>query len=75
VSRGGGLVVLPSNFMLTHRDLVIALAARHRLPAVYAFRHYAESGGLMSYGSVVADEYYQAAMESRFDVPGTSTRN
>ena len=58
---GGGLVVLPSNFMLTHRDLVIALAARHRLPAVYAFRHYAESGGLISYGSVVADAYRQAA--------------
>jgi putative tryptophan/tyrosine transport system substrate-binding protein len=58
---GGGLVVLPSNFMLTHRDSVIALAARHRLPAVYAFRHNVESGGLMSYGSVVADAYRQAA--------------
>jgi putative ABC transport system substrate-binding protein len=58
---GGGLVVLSSNFMLTHRDSVIALAARHRLPAVYAFRYYAESGGLISYGSVVADAYRQAA--------------
>jgi putative tryptophan/tyrosine transport system substrate-binding protein len=40
----GGLIVLPSTFMLTHRDSVIALAARYRLPAVYAFRHWAESG-------------------------------
>jgi putative tryptophan/tyrosine transport system substrate-binding protein len=47
--------------MLTHRNSVIALAARHRLPAVYAYRRYAESGGLISYGSVVADAYHQAA--------------
>jgi putative ABC transport system substrate-binding protein len=56
-----GLIVLPSTFMLTHRDLIIALAARHRLPAIYAFRYFAESGGLISYGNVPADSHRQAA--------------
>jgi hypothetical protein len=40
--------------MLAHRDLIIALAARYRLPAIYPFRYFAESGGLMSYGNVAA---------------------
>src|SRR5215467_16286613 len=57
----GGLIVLPSAFMLVHRDLVIALAARHRLPAVYAFRFFAQNGGLISYGNVAADAFRQAA--------------
>jgi ABC-type uncharacterized transport system substrate-binding protein len=56
-----GLVVLPSTFMLAKRDLIIALAARYRFPAVYPFRYFAESGGLMSYGNVAADAYRQAA--------------
>jgi putative tryptophan/tyrosine transport system substrate-binding protein len=56
-----GLVVLPSPFMGAHRELVIALAARHHLPAVYAFRYWAQSGGLVSYGNVAADAYRQAA--------------
>ena len=47
--------------MLTHRDVVIALAQRHRLPAVYAFRYWAEDGGLISYGNIPADAYRQAA--------------
>jgi putative ABC transport system substrate-binding protein len=57
----GGLIVLPSAFTAVHRDLIIAVAARHRLPAIYAFRNYAESGGLMSYGNVPSDAYRQAA--------------
>src|SRR5262245_41880421 len=56
-----GLIVLPSAFMQTHRDLVIALAKRHRLPAVYAFRYWAQSGGLISYGNIATDAYRQAA--------------
>jgi putative ABC transport system substrate-binding protein len=56
-----GLIVLPNAFMLAHRDLVIASAARHRLPAVYAFRFFAQSGGLISYGNVAADSFRQAA--------------
>jgi putative ABC transport system substrate-binding protein len=47
---GGGLIVTPSALTATRRDLIIALAARFRLPAIYSFGFYAESGGLMSYG-------------------------
>ena len=57
----GGLMVLPDVSTTNHRDLIIALAARHRLPAVYPYRHFATSGGLMSYGSDVADIYRRAA--------------
>jgi putative tryptophan/tyrosine transport system substrate-binding protein len=57
-----GLIVLPSAFMTAHRDLVTALAARHRLAAVYAFRYWANSGGLISYGNIPADAYRQAAV-------------
>ena len=57
----GGLMVLPDVSTTNHRDLIIALAARHRLPAVYPYRHFAASGGLMSYGSDLADVYRRAA--------------
>jgi putative tryptophan/tyrosine transport system substrate-binding protein len=56
-----GMIVLPSPFIQAHRELTIALAARHRLPAVYATRLYVASGGLVSYGSNWVDEYRQAA--------------
>ena len=48
--ESGGLIVTPSALTATRRDLIIALAARFRLPAIYSFGFYAESGGLMSYG-------------------------
>jgi putative tryptophan/tyrosine transport system substrate-binding protein len=48
--EGGGLIVTPSALTATRRDLIIKLAARLRLPAIYSFGFYAESGGLMSYG-------------------------
>jgi putative ABC transport system substrate-binding protein len=57
----GGLMVLPDVSTTNHRNLIIALAARHRLPAVYPYRHFAASGGLMSYGSDLADVYWRAA--------------
>jgi putative tryptophan/tyrosine transport system substrate-binding protein len=44
------LVVLPDVFASTYRELIIKLATRHRLPAIYPFRFFATSGGLMSYG-------------------------
>jgi putative ABC transport system substrate-binding protein len=47
---GGALVVLPDVFAATHRELIIRLAARYRLPAVYSFRFFVTSGGLISYG-------------------------
>jgi putative ABC transport system substrate-binding protein len=46
----GGLIVLPDLFNTDHRDTIVALAARHRLPAVYPFRYFAASGGLVSDG-------------------------
>jgi putative ABC transport system substrate-binding protein len=46
----GGLVVTPSALASVHRDRIVALAARHRLPAVYPFRFYAAAGGLIYYG-------------------------
>jgi putative ABC transport system substrate-binding protein len=57
----GGLIVLPDVSTVHHRDLIIALAARHRLPAIYPYRFYAVSGGLISYGSDVADVFRRAA--------------
>jgi ABC-type uncharacterized transport system substrate-binding protein len=57
----GGLVVPPSSTTTVHRDLLIELAARHRLPAVYSWRFFVAAGGLMSYGIDPIDEYRQAA--------------
>ena len=49
-SPNGGLVLTGSPWAIVHRDLIIALAARHRLPAVYYERYFAAAGGLISYG-------------------------
>jgi putative tryptophan/tyrosine transport system substrate-binding protein len=57
----GGLVVPPDATTITRRDLVIALAARHRLPAVYAFRLFVDAGGLMCYGADEIEPYRLAA--------------
>jgi len=57
----GGLLVLPSGTTTLHRDLVIALAARYRLPAVYPFRFYVKAGGLVSYSTDLVDQSRQAA--------------
>ncbi len=57
----GGLIVLPSPIASTHRDLIIALAARHRLPAIYPFRYFPEYGGLSFYGIDTVDLYRRAA--------------
>ena len=53
---------LPPDITTDHyRDLIIALAARYRLPAVYAFRHFVTAGGLMSYGVDMVEQHRQAA--------------
>jgi ABC-type uncharacterized transport system substrate-binding protein len=57
----GGLLCPPDSTVEAHRDLVIALAARHRLPAVYAFRDFVAAGGLMSYSTDVLAQFRQAA--------------
>jgi len=56
-----GLMVLPDISMTNYRKAIIALAARHRVPAVYPFRYFAASGGLMSYGTDVAEVFWRAA--------------
>jgi putative ABC transport system substrate-binding protein len=57
----GGLIVTGSPAATFHRKLIIALAARHRLPAVYANRQFAAGGGLISYGPDFVDQYRRAA--------------
>jgi ABC-type uncharacterized transport system substrate-binding protein len=57
----GGLLAPPDNTVEEHRDLVIALAARHRLPAVYSSRDFVTAGGLMSYSTDVLPHFRQAA--------------
>ena len=57
----GGLIVVSDLGMTNHRDALIALAAHHRVPAVYPFRYFATSGGLMSYGTDVAEVFRRAA--------------
>ena len=58
---GGGLVVPPDNFSYVHRSMIFALAARHRLPAVYPFRFMAREGGLVSYGVDLGETFPRAA--------------
>jgi ABC-type uncharacterized transport system substrate-binding protein len=57
----GGLIVTAGALSLVHRDPIIALAARHQLPAVYPYRIFVASGGLMSYGTDSTDSYRRAA--------------
>jgi putative ABC transport system substrate-binding protein len=58
---GAGLIVMPDLFNTINRDLIIAVAARYRVPAIYFFRSFADSGGLASYGPDFAEQYPQAA--------------
>jgi putative tryptophan/tyrosine transport system substrate-binding protein len=57
----GGLIVLPHPLHNVNRDRIIALAARHRLPAVYPFRFFVTAGGLISYGIDQVDQWRRAA--------------
>jgi len=56
-----GLLVMPSPSAIVHRETIVAIAARYRLPAVYPYRFFVTSGGLISYGNDVVDQYRQAA--------------
>jgi putative ABC transport system substrate-binding protein len=56
-----GLVVVPDTFTEAHRELIVTLAARHRVPTVYPFRHFAMNGGLMSYGPDTVDTFRRSA--------------
>ena len=58
----GALLVGPDPFFLANRRKIVALAANHAMPAVYELRDFADDGGLMSYGTSIADAYYQAGI-------------
>jgi len=60
-SGNGGLIVTPSGPADLHRHLIVTLAARHKLPAVYTERSFVAAGGLISYGPDFVDQYRQAA--------------
>ena len=68
----GGLIVFPDISMTNYREAIISLAARHRLPAIYPFRFFADSGGLMSYGTDVAEVFRRAATYVDRILKGTS---
>jgi putative ABC transport system substrate-binding protein len=57
----GGVIVTTSAMAVLHRDLIISLAARHKLPAVYYRALYSTAGGLISYGPNIVDQYRRAA--------------
>jgi putative ABC transport system substrate-binding protein len=56
-----GLIIVGAPSGVVHRDLIIRLAAQHRLPAIYPYRLYATSGGLVSYGPDVVSQFRRAA--------------
>ena len=60
-SPNGGLIVTASALAQVHRNLIVTLAARHKLPAVYFERFFVAAGGLISYGPDLVDQYRRAA--------------
>ena len=60
-TSNGGLIATASALTAVHRDLIIVLAARHKLPAVYFSRLFVSHGGLLSYGPDIVDQFRQAA--------------
>jgi putative ABC transport system substrate-binding protein len=55
-----GLIVMPDNFTSFHRELIVSLAARLRIPAIYPYRYFVDEGGLLSYGIDILDLYRRA---------------
>src|SRR5262245_1663467 len=60
--KAGALVVSDDALFANRRSVLVALAARHAIPAIYGRREFAETGGLISYGASIADQYYQSGV-------------
>jgi putative ABC transport system substrate-binding protein len=60
-AANGALITLPDVFLTVHRDLIVELVSRYRVPAIYQYRYFATGGGLISYGTDVIDQYTRAA--------------
>jgi putative tryptophan/tyrosine transport system substrate-binding protein len=61
LQSNGGLIVTGSAFAQVHREQIVGLAARHRLPSIYPYRYLATAGGLISYGPRFIDQYRATA--------------
>ena len=73
-SPNGGLIVTASAATVRHRDLIVTLAAQHKLPAVYFERHFVAAGGLISYGPDYVDQYRQRRRLRRSHPQGREAR-
>jgi putative ABC transport system substrate-binding protein len=71
----GGLLFPPDSTIIFHRDLIVSLAARYRLPAVYAYQSHVLAGGLMSYGIDVVEMFRQSASYVDLILRGTKPEN
>ena len=76
VQRGAGALLVTSAALFTNRrDELVALASRHAIPAIYSFREFAGSGGLISYGTNAADGYRQAGVYTARILKGEKPAN
>ena len=73
--RAGALLVCASPFFNARRQQLVVLAARHAVPAIYEWRDFAEAGGLMSYGTILADAYRQVGVYAGRVLKGAKPAN